>query len=66
MVTIQPLVSVFHYILGLWILVSVLDPGPNLIKKLAPQIVAIYTIMMLLKHYPTTKSSIITILGWFS
>lgn len=51
-------------ILSLWILVSLLVPGRNMIKDIAIPMLVIITVINMVRDYPDTWEAVTTIVGW--
>lgn len=64
MTSIQVIFNVLDAIIGLWVLVSLLVPGRNIIKDMAIPMLVIITMINMLSEYSQTRDSIITIVGW--
>lgn len=64
MTSIQVIFNVLDAIIGLWVLVSLLVPGRNIIKDVAIPMLVIITMINMLSEYPQTRDSIKTIVGW--
>lgn len=56
-------IQVLDFIVGLFIVASLLIPGPNEIKKLAPTMLVIFLCMKLLVNYPQTKQALLAIIS---
>ena len=64
METTETILNVLDAMFGLWILVSLLLPGRNIIKDIAIPTLLIITVINLLGEYTQTRDSMITIVGW--
>lgn len=64
MTTIETILNVLDALFGLWVLVSLLLPGRNIIKDIAIPMLVIITVINLVGDYPETRDSITTIVGW--
>ena len=64
METTETILNVVDTLFSLWILVSLLVPGRNIIKDIAIPMLIIITVVNMLKEYPQTRDSVITIVGW--
>lgn len=64
MTTTETIFNVLDALSGLWVLVSLLLPGRNIIKDIAIPMLVIITVINLLNKYPETRDSLITIVGW--
>ena len=64
METTETILNVVDTLFSLWILVSLLVPGRNIIKDIAIPMLIIITVVNMLNEYPQTRDSVITIVGW--
>lgn len=64
MTTTATIINILDALLSLWVLVSLLLPGRNIIKDIAIPMLVIITVINLLGEYTQTRDSISTIVGW--
>lgn len=64
MTTTETVLNVLDAIISLWVLVSLLVPGRNIIKDMAIPMLVIITMINMLSEYSQTRDSIKTIVGW--
>jgi len=56
-------IQVLDYIVGLFIVASLLVPGPNEVKRLAPIMLVIFLSIKLLAKYPQAKQALLAIIS---
>lgn len=56
-------IQVLDFIVGLFIVVLLLIPGPNEAKRLAPVMLVIMLGMQIIIEYPLTKQALVTIIS---